>query len=382
MKLSQHGYIKGDWHTIKSTSPSAPQLILCFGHKQTLMDTDWYNRLRHAHPDATIVAASTAGEISNEAIACNTIVATAIEFEQTKIVTAKVKIKEYAGSMEAGKALASQLNTPGLRFVFILSDGALVNGGDLIAGINDILPRQIPVAGGLAGDGPDFKSTVVGLNEDLGEGNIVAIGFYGDSLRIGFGSKGGWSEFGPTRTITRSQKNVLYEMDGTNALDLYKKYLGEHADRLPGSALLFPMALFSEEGLVVRTILSVDQTNKSMTFAGNMPQGATVRLMKTTLDDLTNAAAHAAGLSNQDIEVKDDKLSILISCVGRKLVFGNRIEEELDAARSSLGANTLLTGFYSYGEISPLSNFMKCQLHNQTMTITTLGEVGSLMSKQ
>jgi hypothetical protein len=201
---------------------------------------------------------------------------------------------------------------------------------------------------------------------------VVAIGFYGDHISVNHGSEGGWRQFGPTRTITLSDKNVLYEIDGENALSLYKRYLGEHAKDLPGSALFFPLAIETDGVEVVRTILNIDEENNSMIFAGNVPEGSKARLMKANFDRLIDAAGTAAELSNTGME--GDKLSILISCVGRKLIFGNRIEEELEAARDVLGDKTIISGFYSYGEIAPFSDFMKCELHNQTMTITTLCE--------
>jgi len=375
MRVSQHTFKDNAWYAKKVTPGLKPETVLCFGSKQILQDTGWYSALKKIYGEATIVSASTAGEISNESASDSSIVATALEFEKSNSVPIKINIRDFKDSFEAGKVVSSKFNPKGLRFILVLSDGALVNGGDLVTGINDALQNKIPVAGGLAGDGPNFKTTLVGLNEDISEGNIVAIGFYGDKLEVGFGSKGGWSEFGPTRTITRSDKNILFEIDGANALDLYKNYLGEFAEKLPGSALLFPLALTDEQGnMVVRTILSVDQEIKSMTFAGNMPRGSKVRLMKTTFNNLADAAYGAADLSQVGKEVKGDKLSILISCVGRKLVFGSRIDEEFEAVRQSLGNESVITGFYSYGEISPFKDFLKCQLHNQTMTITTFGE--------
>ncbi|HRK59547.1 MAG TPA: FIST C-terminal domain-containing protein, partial [Candidatus Kapabacteria bacterium] len=195
------------------------------------------------------------------------------------------------------------------------------------------------------------------------------------NLHVGVGSKGGWDKFGPMRTITKSEKNVLYEVDGENALDLYVKYLGEYSEQLPASALLFPIAILEDDDKeVVRTILSVDMENKSMTFAGNLPVGSKVRLMKANLDNLAAASADAAISTGFTQDYEDDALALLVSCVGRKLIFGNRIEEELDAARDVVGNKAIITGFYSYGEIAPFSTFMKCELHNQTMTITTLSE--------
>lgn len=375
MKTRQFIYRLGQWnHPLKSAEIHAPDLILCFGSKNTVSESEGYYSLIRAFPHATTVFSTTAGEINNDSIEDETLVATAINFEHTATKPVKINMHDYADSFQAGAAIIDQLDKENLRFVFVLADGHFVNGSDLVSGINQALNLDIPVSGGLAGDGANFQKTLVGLNQDVQEGNIVAIGFYGERLQVRCGSKGGWGQFGPTRTITRSDKNVLYEIDGENALELYKKYLGEYADQLPGSALLFPITIEKDGEEVVRTILNIDQEKKTMTFAGNMPQGAKARLMKANLDDLVIASSEAAGVSKMGADDGADNLAILISCVGRKLIFGNRIEEELEAARDVLGETTTITGFYSYGEISSLSSFSKCQLHNQTMTITCLSE--------
>lgn len=376
MKAFQLLYSASAWtSTYGSPGTSTPDIMICFGDKHQLRTQGGYDHLLELYPDTPIIVASTSGEICNHSVCDGTIVATGLCLESSTIAVHKVNVKELADSHEAGKVLAEKFTADGLRLLFVLSDGQLVNGGDLVNGLNEI-HSTIPIVGGLAGDGANFQSTIVGLNKDMTEGNIVAVGLYGDRLRVGAGSKGGWDKFGPMRTITKSVKNVLYEVDGESALDLYKQYLGDYAQSLPGSALLFPLAIQGDDGReLVRTILSIDQDNKSMTFAGNIPEGAKVRLMKANLDNLASAASDAAALSNiDDTGRQGDKLAILISCVGRKLIFGNRIDEELDAARESVGEQALLTGFYSYGEIAPFSTFMKCELHNQTMTITTISE--------
>jgi hypothetical protein len=228
----------------------------------------------------------------------------------------------------------------------------------------------------LAGDGYNFESTLVGLNGPPEEGKILVIGFYGDKLKVAHGSQGGWDNFGLERRITKAKANVLYEIDGENALDLYKKYLGEEAKELPGAALLYPISVIIP-GLdkpVVRTILSVNEEEKSMVFAGDVPEGSTVRLMRANFDRLRIAASDAASLSARN-GLPDDSLALLVSCVGRKLVLGPRVEDEIEAVRQTLGMNVPVLGFYSYGEISPFNEGGDCQLHNQTMTITTFYEL-------
>jgi hypothetical protein len=258
----------------------------------------------------------------------------------------------------------------------VLSDGIAVNGSELVRGMTSALPDSVTVTGGLSGDGSRFDRTFVIARSGPVEGAITALGFYGDRLKIGYGSLGGWDPFGPERLITRSSENVLFELDGKSALELYKLYLGEHASGLPATGLLFPLALRApdSDAALVRTILSVDEAEHSMTFAGDVPEGWFARLMRANFNRLVDGANGAARDSLEKIGDGPPDLALLISCVGRKMVLKQRIEEEVEAVRDVLGETTTMTGFYSYGEISPLMPGARCELHNQTMTITTLSE--------
>jgi hypothetical protein len=267
------------------------------------------------------------------------------------------------------------LDEPDLSAIFLVSDGSWVNGSDLTEALNQLLSHHIPISGGLAGDAARFERTVVGLNQNPAVGKIVGIGFYGDHLKMGHGSMGGWDVFGPEREVTKSAYNVLYQIDDKQALDLYKEYLGKYAESLPAAALLFPLSMraTADSEPLVRTILAIDEETKSMTFAGEMPEKALVRFMTANFDRLIDASATAANTSLNQLNFAPE-LAILISCVGRKLVLGQRTEEEVEAAREVFGSDAVMTGFYSYGEISPLQSNARCELHNQTMTVTVFSE--------
>ncbi len=381
MRVRQEIY-SGDtgWETSDSEKNFENQrcnLVLAFGAKNLVNSKEIFKELQNKYPNAQVVVCSTAGEIAGLNVQDNTIVSTAIIFEKTRVETIVVNIEEFESSFDAGKLLAEKLKSESLKHVLIISDGQLVNGSELVKGTNTVLTPDIPVTGGLAGDGNEFLGTIVGLNEDMREGNIVGIGFYGEHIKIGFGSHGGWDEFGPHRKVTKSEGNVLFEVDGVNALALYKKYLGPKADELPGSALLFPLSMREHEHspVLVRTILSVDDENQSMTFAGDVPTGATVRFMKSNFDRLIDGASQAASdgfyFQNEPI---NPELVLLISCVGRKLVLDQRIEEEIEAVEEIFGDKAAYCGFYSYGELAPTSTGATCDLHNQTMTLTTYSE--------
>ncbi|MCX6146098.1 MAG: FIST C-terminal domain-containing protein [Candidatus Kapabacteria bacterium] len=352
------------------------QIVLAFGDRLLLETEGWYDKIRTIYPTSSIITSSSAGNISDIKFTTKNIIVTVIYFEKTVFETNILNSKDFSNSKELGISLASKFNVKDLSHIFIISDGQNVNGSDLILGFKEILPTNIIITGGLAGDSTRFEKTLVGLDTDIKSGNIVAIGFYGESIKISYGSKGGWDPFGPVRIITKSSGNVLYEFDNENALALYKLYLGDKAKDLPASSLFFPLGIFSTENgqFLVRTILNINEEEQSMTFAGDVPIGSKVQLMKANFENLIDGAMDAAKVAQNTYDDKNPEFAILVSCVGRKLVLGQRIEEELEAIQEVFGINTVLSGFYSYGELCPTVSGHYADLQNQTMTITTFSE--------
>jgi len=371
-KSTDNGIIK----KIKNFSFS-PDLLLFFGSPSMLKNSSTVEHFRDLYPNAIITGCSTAGEIADVNVFDNTLVATAIKFKSTKVVYNSIHINAVAESRTAGKELIQKFDFNGLQHIFVLSDGLNVNGSELVAGIREALPRKVNVTGGLAGDGADFNNTYVIGNKNLVQSKIVtALGFYGDNIKISYGSLGGWDSFGIERQVTKSEANVLFEIDNMPALELYESFLGDKAKDLPASGLLFPLSMrtSSDEEPVVRTILAIDREAQSLTFAGDLPEGSSVKFMKANVDRLINGAENAANVSLTPLEGSKVEFAILISCVGRKLVLKQLVEEEVEAVKDVFGEQVTLTGFYSYGEIAPFLKDAVCELHNQTMTITTFTE--------
>ncbi len=376
------------WTPSRGWEPRAPgrldgaQLVLIFGSPEVLKTAGPRCQMAAAYPGAWSFGCSTAGDIFGTQVSDDSLVVTGIRFEHTRIEGCSTAISGPGDSQAAGERLARGLERDGLVHVLVLSDGLHVNGSKLVDGLSRNLPGDVTVTGGLSGDGPRFKETLVisgrgGMDGIAPEpSTVAAVGLYGERLRIGYASLGGWDSFGPERLITRSSGNVLYELDGRSALDLYKTYLGPHARNLPASGLLFPLSLRAreDETPVVRTILAVDEENSSMTFAGDVSTGCYARFMKANFDRLIDGAVGAARTSYKAVGSSSPELALLVSCVGRKLVLAQRVEEEVEGVRDVLGPDTVLAGFYSYGEISPFTPDARCELHNQTMTITTLSE--------
>ncbi|MBN2591044.1 MAG: FIST C-terminal domain-containing protein [Sedimentisphaerales bacterium] len=378
MKTTQKQWIENTgWRSISSNGiAEKAQAVFLFGERKLLIDNERINEVRKFYPNAHIIGCSTAGEIAGSSVYDDSMIATAVFFEDTPLMFSQTNITNMADTYQAGQQLAEGLKKDGLVHVFVLSNGLNINGSALSKGLRSKLPEGVSVTGGLAGDQARFEETLVILDENCGKHTVAAIGLYGNAIKIGYGSQGGRDTFGPDRLITRSKDNVLFELDNQPALELYKTYLGDQADGLPATGLLFPLSLSldgSNERLV-RTILAVDEKDGSMTFAGDIPQGCNARLMKANFDRLAEGAAVSARDSQVTGSVKPD-LAILISCVGRKLVLKQRIDEEVENVQNVLGSQAALTGFYSYGEICPVEPQNKqAELHNQTMTITTFCE--------
>jgi hypothetical protein len=353
-----------------------PQLVTVFGAVPFFTDKAFQAALRAALPDAEIIGCSTAGEISNGGVADGSCVITAVNFSGTRIRAATSPLRGMEDSLAAGARIGGELAATDLRALMVFGPGVQINGSALVDGIASKVGTAT-ITGGLAGDGGAFAQTWTLGQAGVGDNAIVAVGLYGDALDFAHGSFGGWEPFGPARKVTRCDGNVLYELDGEPALEVYKRYLGDHAKGLPASGLLFPFAMLGEDhnaiGLI-RTILGVDEANGSLTLAGAIDPDGYLKLMHASTDRLVNGAESAAEAAQEMHQSSGDSLAILVSCVGRKLVMGDRVDEEVEAVAEVFGSKATLTGFYSYGEISPFTPGSACHLHNQTMTITWMGE--------
>lgn len=374
MKVQQISLTQTKWNIELSQINISPNIFLLFVSPEFTDKKKVLNALISKYEDATILGCSTAGEISDVTVKDRTISLTAIQLEKTTFKKVSFQVRDMNCSEKAGSEIAKKLYSDSLKHVLILSDGLNVNGADLVTGLKSNLP-DVSITGGLAGDGPNFGKTFIINGNEIVDKTIIGLGFYGDNLKVGYSSKGGWDSFGIDRHVTKSEKNVLFELDGQPALEIYKSFLGDQAKNLPSSGLMFPLSMRDKENAipVVRTILAVDEEKQSLTFAGNIPQDSYVRLMKANIDRLINGAEDSAVSANELVK-NDSQLAILISCVGRRLVLKQLVEEEIEVVRNVIGDKPCITGFYSYGEIAPFGEFSPCELHNQTMTITTFTE--------
>lgn len=354
-----------------------PSLLLVFANATYFAEEGLLSLLQSAFPEAALLGCSTAGEITAAGVDDGTCTVTALHFDGIRPVSAATRLSGMEDSFDAGRRIGGQLLRPDLKAILLFGPGVHINGSALVEGLASVVGDDLPITGGLAGDGGAFQRTYTLGMKGITDDGVVAVGLCGDGVLFAHGSFGGWEPFGPARKVTRCAGNVLYELDGEPALAVYKRYLGVYAKDLPACGLLFPFAMLGKDqgevGLI-RTILGVDEAAGSLTLAGAIDPEGYLKLMHASTDKLVGGAEAAAEAAARMLADPGEGLAILVSCVGRKLVMGNRVDEEVEAVGDVFGKKVHLAGFYSYGEISPFTPGSSCKLHNQTMTITYLGE--------
>ena len=375
MHVSQSAWTPG-----QSTPPQAADLVLAFGPSALMASPEAFAAVQAQHPGAHVVGASTGGEIGGRTVTDGSVALAAVTFRDTGVETVTCALVPGEADDALGRRLGAALPAAdaqgrALAHVLVFADGVGLNGSALARGLEATLADGVGLTGGLAGDGARFATTPLWSGSALAKPSVVAVGLYGAALRVGVGAGTGWDRFGPERRVTRSDGNVLYELDGRSALDLYDQYLGPLAAEMPASGLRFPLGVRvpGQDYELVRTLLAIDREAGSMTFAGDVPEGATARLMRSNPDRLVDGAIDGARAAAAALGVPAE-LSLLVSCVGRRWTMDQRTEEEVEEAAAVLGAGATV-GFYSYGELAPAAGGARCELHNQTLTITALAEV-------
>lgn len=357
----------------------SPDVAFLFSSSAAFEDSGLIRQLKEQAGQTHWIGCSTAGEVSGKGVTDDTTVLTTLKFEKptSKVKMAVCQIATASESRKAGETIAKQLMADDLKAIILIGPGVDVNGSEIVQGVNQIVSSKVTVTGGLAGDGGNFKKTFTLSDQGISGQQVVGLGIYGSSLHLNHGCMGGWDPFGKERKVTKSESNVVYELDGAPALSVYKEYLGDYAKDLPASGLMFPFSLRGanpDDMGLIRTILAVDESKGSLTFAGDIPQGSVIRLMRANNKGLVDGARLAAENAMKGKNYVGDTFGLVVSCVGRKIVMGANVDDEIEAVGEIFGDKCKLSGFYSYGEISPYLTDVGCQLHNQTMTLSLIGE--------
>lgn len=370
----------------KDTSPS-------FGFVFSSVAFDQQEMLRGVQSSAagvTFIGCSTAGEITTAgSLPDSSVVVMVISSDSTLSFTPGIGMGIKHGEFTAGVSLADSIlaragGSP-LRGCIMLPDGLAGNGAEIVRGMLSVLGKHFPLVGGSAGDDYRFKETYQYWNGEVHTGDAVGVGLSG-TFAFGVGVKHGWGVLGLPAKVTRSESNVIHEIDGKPAMALYEKYFGDKAkdlrnETLAQLAVSYPLGLKVEgsEEYLIRDPLSVDE-HGSITCAAEVPQGADVRIMMGTRKTAIDMARHAAEQALAALEGKTPKAIFIFNCIARKKLLGEDRGLEITAIQGVLGKDVPLIGLYTYGEQAPLDgvvqNMERCNsvFHNETVVIYVIGE--------
>ena len=374
MQIKTYLFTNDRWNdTLDNSMDSYKTLIIVFGSTDIASVQTGIDDILRSFTKATIIGCSTSGEIYNNEIYDDSLSVAVVKFNKStfKFVVKDVQENE---SYEVGKKIIEELKGEDLKSIFLLCDALSVDGSELSKGLNENIPKNCTITGGLAGDGVEFNKTWIIVDGLIIKKNISAVGLYGKDLNISSGCKSGWSRFGLERKVTYSTSNILYTLDNKPALELYKRYLGDYASELPASALHFPLMLLNNDSEPkFRAIKAIDEEKNSIILAGSIEQGSRVSFAKANFDELIDGAQEAAESLSNGYSNDKSALCIAVSCIARRHVLKQNSEDELEAVVDTLGENVATIGFYSFGEFSK-SETGCCDFHNQSMALTMMYE--------
>lgn len=350
-----------------------PTLILCFSSLSERQIQPFLIQLKNQFPHVPCIGCSSGGDILETTINYSALSLTFIEFETTQI---EIELSHFKVTKEKFTSLENPLNTSLLKHMLVFTD-LQSSDFNFINHLQCQLPSHIKVSGGVAAANLLEKNnnTYIIYEDKTYKNAAIYIGLYGDNLSINYGSHAGWDSYGIERVATKSEGNILYELNGESAASIYKRYLDSLGEKLPEATISYPLSVrFSEnERPIIRTVIGLNEMDGSIELAGDIPMYSSVKLMKANLDRIISGAKKSAE-NSIDTHIKTPQLAIVISCIGRQVILEQLVNEELEVIKETLGDTCHLSGFYSYGEFAPLSETCQGVLHNQTMTITTISE--------
>jgi hypothetical protein len=281
-------------------------------------------------------------------------------------------------SEQAGKDLARKL-PDSVKYIQLLSDGLTGNGCALLRGIFSVLEEGVSVVGGTAGDAGQFLQTWQFAGNRVLTNSAVALGFMGE-FKVSEGIQAGWSPIGLPKKVTRASGNILYELNGEPALEVFKRFLGKHAVGLPAVGVEYPLGIISrcadgseDDYYLLRATMSVNHDDGSLGFAGEIPEGSMVQLTCGDISSILEATRKAVAIAREGLGDTPPGMVFYFGCNARKTVLGLRTKEEYALIREGFGRDVPILGFYTYGEFCRVGCGGPCLLHNETAVVSVLG---------
>jgi len=253
--------------------------------------------------------------------------------------------------------------------LLVLSAGLQADGEAFVHGVIVTMGYEAPLFGGLAGDDLKMQGTYTFTEKEITGLGVLALALDNVKIEVNGLAVSGWKGIGTIKTVTRAEGNVVYTIDDHPALDVYSRYFNINLGDDQTLAAEYPLQVMREDGSFVLRAAMIINPDKSMVYAGTVPQGSQVQFSMPPSTEIIDFAIQNLSHFKQDTTNAD--ALILFSCKGRHLALGPMIEDEIDSIFHLWEAP--MVGFFTYGEIGP-TKAGRCDFHNNTLTLVTLRE--------
>lgn len=362
---------------------SACSFVLAFGSAR-FDQAALLHGIRSITHEAPLIGCSTAGEITAEGPAKRSAVVVTVQSDRMTATTGLGERLDTAPRQAGEDAArpAARAKPPDPHLFLMFPDGVSGNVAEAIRGVQSVLGLSFPIVGAAAGDDLSFRRTVQYHHGTAHTDSAVGALLSGP-IAVGFGARHGWRPLGKPRLVTRAMANVVHELDGQSAVNLYEEYFGQGAEALRRESLarmtiIYPlgMPIPDEEEYMLRNVLRITPQG-NLVYAGEVPEGSAVRLMMGSKDHALAAARVAAERAMMGLGAKRPRLALVFSSASRARLFGRAAGAEIRCIQEVVGLKVPVAGFYGYGELAPLSSdryLGHTYYHNETLVVVTVAE--------
>lgn len=269
--------------------------------------------------------------------------------------------------------------------LIIATGGVYIDGDQIIEGLlegigitNSLSKSEVTIFGGMAGDDLLAEKPLVFTNGKSKDNALVALVIDEDKIDVRGIATCGWKAIGTSKTVTKSEGNIVYTIDDKPALDMLMKYLGVELTMDEDKEIVsflnswyYPLQLERDNGdAVIRATRFANSKDRSLICTGSVPQGSQIKFsLPPEFDSIETVIAECESIKD-DAQQQADAL-IMFSCVSRHLSFGSLIKEEIEQVQNVW--NAPMVGFFTYGEYGK-SKMGKHEFHNNACCVVVLKE--------
>ncbi|MCQ2053948.1 MAG: diguanylate cyclase [Fibrobacter sp.] len=337
--------------------------------------TEVCNTVVSVFPDALCIGSSCNGSFVGGAFSGKSVTVSCTIFEQP---SSRIGILQYPLDQDQARARADDLvreveKRPWITAVQLLAASPAMSYTDFCKGLS-ALRREVQVFGGVAGRiNDEIPSYVFSNRHGFSESAVICILYGGENLHVETTSVSGWKPLGRNFTVTKANKNILWELDNQPAFETYSKYLNIQNDYyFSQNTLEFPLFYYGSGDNIFRCPIACSEEGALM-LAADIPMGTFVRISYGDPQSIMDSVRIGAGRLSKFCP---DAI-FLYASVARKSFWG-----EKDVNKETLPFNTIASTSGAVTACEFLRTNGIVNLHNSVMALVAMREGPADFSKQ